>query len=156
MEENNLYDAVAEFELEPISINTLAIERTFLDKVMAVKRHAICGTLVNKVRHIYDVTALFKREDIQRFLSNAPELKRLLELTKTTDGFYLQKRNIDKDYNPVGKYDFSSWKHCFDDAIHRRYESLHEDLLYTNQNQEFNQAVNTFEQLDHIFEGIGE
>jgi predicted nucleotidyltransferase component of viral defense system len=156
LEERELFDAVAEFELKPISINTLAIERTFLDKVMAVKRHAICGTLGNKVRHIYDVTALFKRDDIQKFLSNVSELKRLIEITKNTDGFYLQKRAIAKEYNPLGKYDFSSWKYCFDDTIRRRYESLHEDLLYTNQKQKFIQAVSTFEQLNHIFESIDE
>lgn len=33
-----MYD-VSKYELEEVTINTLAIERTFLDKVMSVKRH---------------------------------------------------------------------------------------------------------------------
>lgn len=75
-------DVIAEYELKEVVINVLAIERTFLDKVMSVKRHAICGTLGNKVRHIYDVTRLFQREDIQEFLKASEELKSLLRKTK--------------------------------------------------------------------------
>ncbi len=54
-----MQDVICEYELEVVQINTLCIERTFLDKVKSVKRHAICGALGNKVRHIYDVTILF-------------------------------------------------------------------------------------------------
>lgn len=48
-------NAVEEFGLAPVVINTLGVERTFLDKVMAVKRHAYFGTLPQKARHVYDV-----------------------------------------------------------------------------------------------------
>lgn len=74
LEKQEMEDAIAEYELEEVVINVLAIERTFLDKAMSVKRHAICGTLGNKVRHIYDVT----REDIREFLKASEELKALL------------------------------------------------------------------------------
>ena len=47
-----MYVAITHYELEPVSVNALRIERTFLDKVMAVKRHAMCKNLKNKVRHI--------------------------------------------------------------------------------------------------------
>ena len=46
---------INEFGLVPIELNVLNIERTFIDKVMAVKRHSICGSIINKARHIYDV-----------------------------------------------------------------------------------------------------
>ena len=45
--------AVEEFQLKRIQVNVLNIERTFVDKLMSVKRHAICGSLNEKVRHIY-------------------------------------------------------------------------------------------------------
>lgn len=156
LESRQLYDVVEEYELAPVSINTLCIERTFLDKVMSVKRHAICGSLNRKVRHIYDVSKLFDLPEIQAFLNDKETLKDLLEKTKSTDGFYLQKRNIAKEYNPIGTYDFDSWKKYFDSDIKKRYERLHEDLLYTNQKQDFGHAIEVFNKINEIFKDIGE
>ena len=102
LEEKGMQDVVTEFDLQEVKVNTLDITRTFLDKVMSVKRHAICGTLPRKVRHIYDVTVLLDRSDIQDFLNDTERLKQLLKLTKETDSFYLQKRNISEDYDPLG------------------------------------------------------
>ena len=156
LEERGLNDVVAEYDFQPVSVNTLDITRTFLDKVMSVKRHAICGTLPRKVRHIYDVTALFDRDDIQNFLSDTDRLKPLLVLTKETDSYYLQKRNISEEYDPVGAYAFESWKQCFSNEIRSRYETLHEDLLYTSERQSFDKAVQVFETISQIFASIGE
>ena len=156
LEERGLNDVVAEYDFQPVSVNTLDITRTFLDKVMSVKRHAICGTLPRKVRHIYDVTALFDRDDIQNFLSDTDRLKPLLVLTKETDSYYLQKRNISEEYDPVGAYAFESWKQYFSNEIRSRYETLHEDLLYTSERQSFDKAVQVFETISQIFASIGE
>ena len=147
---------VEEFGLSQVIINTLAIERTFLDKVMSVKRHAICGSLTEKIRHVYDVTMLFPREDIQGFLKDKVELKRLMEITKQTDSFYLEKRNTSTEYTPLGAYDFPMWREKFNAAAQERYEKLHETLLYTDQKQDFNLALSTFDKLNHIFDSIGE
>ena len=75
---DNGHFITVEFNLQEVKVNTLDITRTFLDKVMSVKRHAICGTLPRKVRHIYDVTMLFKRDNIQDFLKDTEKLKYLL------------------------------------------------------------------------------
>lgn len=147
---------VERFDLRSATINTLAIERTFVDKVMAVKRHAICGTLGRKVRHIYDVVMLCKLPEIQSFLSDNGQLKYILRLTKNTDSHYLEKRNIPEKYNPLGAFDFESWRSCFNDNVRRIYEKLHVDLLYTNEPQNFDDAIKCFEKLDNIFKGIGE
>ena len=156
LERNHLYDDIQEFELIPVTLNVLNIERTFLDKVMAVKRHAICGTLNRKVRHIYDVTRLYPLPEVQAFLSDTEELKRLIQLTKVTDAFYLQKRNTPKEFDPTGPYDFASWKICFSPEIKDIYESLHETLLYTDEKQDFSQAIKTFESISLIFKGLNE
>jgi predicted nucleotidyltransferase component of viral defense system len=156
LEKNNMLAEVEQFGLREVTINTLAIERTFIDKVMSVKRHAICGTLNRKVRHIYDVVRLYQMDEIKSFLKDKVELKRILRLTKETDSYYLQKRDIAKDYNPIGAYDFDAWKGCFNDDIKAIYESLHKDLLYTNEPQDFALAVKTFEELNKLFASIGE
>jgi predicted nucleotidyltransferase component of viral defense system len=156
LEKNNMLAEVEQFGLREVTINTLAIERTFIDKVMSVKRHAICGTLNRKVRHIYDVVRLYQMDEIKSFLKDKVELKRILRLTKETDSYYLQKRDIAKDYNPIGAYDFDAWKGCFNDDIKAIYENLHKDLLYTNEPQDFDLAVKTFEELNRLFASIDE
>lgn len=156
LEKEGMQDVVTEFELQDVNVNTLDITRTFVDKVMTVKRHAICGTLSRKVRHIYDVTVLLDRSDIQDYLKNTAQLKQLLKLTKETDSFYLQKRDISVEYDPLGAYDFEDWKQYFNDEIHGRYETLHEDLLYTSNRQNFEKAIRAFEFISGLFASIGE
>ncbi len=156
LERNNYSDAVKQYELEEIKINVLDITRTFVDKLMAVKRHAICGTLDDKVRHIYDIERLYALPEIQLFLRNNTELKRLMHITKETDSFYLSRRNITIEYNPGGAYDFLSWKHLFTDTVRTNYESLHENLLYTTKKQSFDNAVTVMEDINAILKGIEE
>lgn len=156
LEERGEYEDIEKFNLTPVTLNVLDIERTFIDKIMSVKRHAICGNLENKVRHIYDVVRLFKLPSIQDFLLNKNELKRIVHLTKETDSYYLEKRKTPKEYNPKGAYDFNFWKEQFTLKIRTRYETLHKDLLYTDEQQNFDDALKTFEVLNQIFLEIGE
>lgn len=155
LEENGYESVVEEYELAPVTMNVLNIERTFIDKIMSVKRHSICGSIHSKARHIYDVTRMFKLPEIKAFLQNKQELKRLIELTKQTDAVYLEKRNIPENYNPTGAYDFEEWKADFLKAKDV-YEHLHEELLYTNEQQQFSGAIKTFEQIDILLKEIGE
>ena len=65
LEANNQQEAVTEYELSPVEINVLGIERTFIDKLMSVKRHAYSGTISQKVRHTYDVRRLMEMPEIK-------------------------------------------------------------------------------------------
>ena len=156
LDAKGMHNVVEEFDLQEVNVNTLDITRTFLDKVMSVKRHAICGTLPGKVRHIYDVTVLLDRSDIQKFLKDTEHLKQLLSLTKETDSLYLQKRNISEEYDPMRAYAFENWKQYFNDEIRNRYETLHEDLLYNSDRQSFKKAIQAFEFISQLFASIGE
>ena len=156
LEQRGFTEDIARFELETVEINTLNIERTFIDKIMSVKRHAICGTLGRKVRHIYDVTRLYQMPEIQSFLKETYELKRLVRLTKDTDSFYIGRRNISAEYDPKGAYDFASWRHHFDLTIRLIFEDLHTTLLYTDEKQDFNIAVRTFEAISNRLSDIEE
>ncbi len=155
LENHGFDDAVKEYELTEIKVNVLNIERTFVDKLMSVKRHVICGSILAKVRHIYDVARLFQMQEIQEFLSDKDELKRLMDLTKKTDSVYLEKRNLPENYDPTGAYGFNKWKAEFLTAKDV-YERLHEDLLYTDEKQVFADAVDAFENINRILEAIGE
>ncbi|MEQ8198970.1 MAG: nucleotidyl transferase AbiEii/AbiGii toxin family protein [Clostridiaceae bacterium] len=156
LESKDMSDEIKEYELEEVRVNVLSIQRTFLDKVFSVKRHAIDGTITEKVRHIYDVTQLFKMKEIKDFIKDKQNLKNLVKKTKETDSFYLEKRDKQSKYNPLEKYDFNSWKKCFTAEVKKRYESLHEDLVYGNEKQDFNEAMETFNAINDLFEEIDE
>lgn len=145
---------IEKYNLKSVTLNVLNIERTFIDKLMSVKRHALCGTLKSKVRHIYDISRLFKLPEIQTFLKNKIELERLIKLTKETDSFYLRKRNIHVEYNPLGDYDFDKFKIHFSEEIKKIYENLHKNLLYTNEKQDFEEAIKIFKEINSILKEI--
>lgn len=147
---------IAKYELQEVTLNVLNIERTFVDKLMSVKRHAICGTIEKKVRHIYDVARLFALPEIKAFLEDEDELKRLIDITKQTDSYYLEKRNISREYNPTGEYDFDSWKHYLNKQVRSTYENLHKELLYTDVQQSFDDALGAFEKINEILKSIDE
>lgn len=156
LEEQGNEDDIKKYELSHVTLNVLDIERTFIDKIMSVKRHAICGSLDKKVRHIYDVVRLYNMPKIQGFLKDKSELKRIIKLTKETDSYYLTKRGTPDGYNPLGPYDFSSWESNFNSQIQLRYETLHRDLLYTDNKQDFKVALEIFYKLNEIFSEIDE
>ena len=157
LEGKKLDDIVEEYELMKFFVNVLDIRRTFVDKLLAVKRHVICGTINKKVRHIYDVKRLLEQEDVRKFLADSAELKRIVGLTKKTDIEYLEKRTITDDYDPVEKFNFDTWKDAFSSSeIKTRYESLHNDLLYTDKKQDFREAIEAFEKINEILSGINE
>lgn len=150
------YESIDKFNLIEINVNVLNIERTFIDKILAVKRHAIMGTLSNKVRHIYDVVKLFHLKEIQIFIDDKTALKTIIQMTKETDLFYVNKRAVSQDYNPNSLFKFDFWVENFTDEIRHRYESLHIDLLYTKDKQDFDLAIETFYKIDSLLKEIGE
>lgn len=152
----NEHEAIQEYRLTDVELNVLNIERTFIDKLFSVKRHAICGSLTDKVRHIYDVVKLYQMSEIKEFLENKRELKQIVKLTKETDSIYLEKRNVLEVYNPETPYDFLTWKDTFNKDIRKRYESLHQSLLYTNEQQDFDIAVQVFEEINERLDLINE
>lgn len=145
-----------EFGLKSVTINVLNIERTFLDKVMAVKRHAYSDSLSLKARHLYDVVRLYSMKEIQTFLNDPVSLKEIVMITKENDSFYLLKRTCPDGYDPCGSYDFESWKHKLDRDVRLNYESLHKNLLYSDEPQDWSKVEAVFHQISGIFQRIGE
>lgn len=151
-----LTEEATTYGLAYVELNVLDITRTFIDKLMSVKRHAVCGTLAGKVRHIYDVVRLYELPEIQSFLQDGDECRRLIRLTKETDSYYLEKRSISVEYRPKESYAFESWQNCFDSTVKNRYEDLHNTLLYTDTPQDFSAARETFANISKLFASLGE
>ena len=83
-------------------------------------------------------------------------LKCDISITKETDSYYFAKRNISKEYDPTGAYDFNTWKQHLTHSARSIYERLHIDLLYTDEKQSFDDALKAFEEIDEILQSIGE
>lgn len=149
-------EVIDEFDLKVIWVNVLNIERTFIDKIFSVKRHAICGTIGKKVRHIYDVVRLSEMNEIKNFLNDKDTLKKIVSLTKETDHVYFEKRRMPSDYVPWSAYNYLSWKAKLTDDVKKNYENLHNTLLYTNQKQDWNQVDAVFSEIDRILSDIQE
>lgn len=156
LEEISEIEAINEFELNKIAINVLDIKRTFVDKIMSVKRHAVCGSLSEKVRHVYDVVKLIEMEEIKKFINDEKELKEIVQITKITDLEYLEKRDISQRYNPEEAYSFEVWKKELSGDVKINYENLHNTLLYTNEKQEWEKVEVVFEKINDILKKIGE
>lgn len=157
LEFENLSDIVEKYNLKEIFVNILCVERTFIDKLMAIKRHAKCGSLELKVRHIYDVYRLSQAESIKDLLMQKEELVRIMKLTKNTDSIYLEKRMGLNLYNSLEAYNFPSWENIFDTIeVRKAYENLHLELLYTDEKQDFNKALECMRILSQVFDEVGE
>ena len=59
-------------------------------------------------------------------------------------------------YNSLEKYNFNLWKKNLTEDVKRRYESLHENLVYGNEKQDFEEAIETFKFIGDLFEDIDE
>lgn len=148
---------VAEYELAEFKINVLDIVRTFIDKVFAVKRHVLEGTINNKARHLYDIVRLWKRMEVQAFITDAAKFKELVQIVKTTDSEYLDGKRLCLYYHPNEKFNYNNWHDKLNNAeLKKRYERLHKDLLYTDEKQKFDDVLIVMEQIAERFNAIGE
>ena len=84
--ETNRAEIIAEFELDTVDINVLCIERTFCEKVLAIRKaayvHFAEGKLdffQNRVRHLYDIAHLIKHEKVIALLNDSKAFHGLIE-----------------------------------------------------------------------------
>lgn len=67
------YDLVEEYDLQPIELKAVSIERTFCEKIMSLVRFSHSNTAIDdlkrKIRHIYDLHKLMQTSEIKDFLS---------------------------------------------------------------------------------------
>lgn len=156
LEYHNGYGDIRKYNLSTIGLNVIDIERTFVDKLMAIKRHVKTNNINNKVRHIYDVYKLFGTDYIKKLLNNKLELKKIIRDVKKTDFFYFTKRKIKIQYDYNEPYDFESWKKILIQDAKKNYEQLHKTLLYTNRPQNIMDAVKVLEKINNVLKDIEE
>lgn len=88
MKQQNLHDAIAEWEMEPFTLNVLDKRRTLCEKVVSLLRFSFeddpMSGLTSKIRHFYDLYFLMRDEDCRSYISGNFEknLKDLIEHDK--------------------------------------------------------------------------
>lgn len=80
-------DLVKEYELEKFSISVLSHKRTFAEKILAIAnschKDPTLATLGSKVRHLFDLTVLFKDPEIKDFVDSKEFLKMINQAVKS-------------------------------------------------------------------------
>ena len=150
-------NVIESYEVKGFKVNVLDIVRTFIDKVFAVKRHVLEGTVNNKARHLYDIVRLWKHEEVQRFCADKIEFKKLVRLVKATDGEYLSGKRQCRYYHPQENFKYEEWTDKLNNAeLIKRYERLHEELLYTDKKQRFDDVLMAMQQIAQRFNDVVE
>ncbi|MBR2280864.1 MAG: hypothetical protein IJ903_08095 [Ruminococcus sp.] len=138
------------FEDEEIEAFLKGVEHSFIE-IKANEKYefpkeryvlVLSGLLVNFVTNI--------KGGIDNIQGSSPFYNELLFFYGLNVDDEIGKRLFYTVFTPsvIAKYDFESWKHLLDNSIKRIYESLHKTLLYTNEKQDFDLAVQTFEDIN--------
>lgn len=67
-----------EFEVKPINIKIIKLERMFIDKIFAAEFYYIRKEYTDTSKHIYDLCALINNDKIKKLLNNEKELIKLV------------------------------------------------------------------------------
>jgi predicted nucleotidyltransferase component of viral defense system len=139
-------------QLHAIQIQTVDIRQTFVEKLLAIRRHALLGTLVFKVRHLYDVVRLSQIESIQTLLLDRTNFKALFKRIQAQDEIYYVKRHQTPLITIDSGYQLSLWQDRLTRTVQQNYERLHLDLLFTNQKQDFSDVIKTLQRIQDLLD----
>lgn len=70
------------YDVIPFIIETISLERIFIDKVFAAEFYFERGEFSDVAKHIYDLTVLLQNEQIKGFLSNTNDVFRIVSLKR--------------------------------------------------------------------------
>ncbi|MDT0687676.1 nucleotidyl transferase AbiEii/AbiGii toxin family protein [Autumnicola psychrophila] len=77
-------DLIAQYSLNPFTLQVLSTYRTFCEKIMSLVRFSRSETpiidLRNKIRHIYDIHQMLKDEEIHQFFKSSEFNKMLVKV----------------------------------------------------------------------------
>ena len=91
LDSDNL-DLILEYELEPFNIRVQSLERTFIDKVFAICDYAISNRIDRNSRHIYDLSRLLIKVNLNDDLKKL--VKEVREERKKHNTCYSARNNI--------------------------------------------------------------
>ena len=70
------------YDVAPFMIETISLERIFIDKVFATEFYFERGEFTDVAKHVYDITVLLREKQILDFLSNKEKVQKIIELKR--------------------------------------------------------------------------
>ena len=120
LNERGYSDIIAEYGLEPYSVRTQSIERTFIDKLFAICDYYLSGKVREHSRHLYVIYKLFPHIKINEALMSLVAETRLVRKGKDFCPSAADGININQLLQQI----------VAEDTYRQDYKTITEDLLF--------------------------
>ena len=70
------------YDVAPFSIETISLERIFIDKVFATEFYYERGEYTDVAKHVYDITVLLRENQIRSFLADKSKMQTIIGLKR--------------------------------------------------------------------------
>lgn len=107
------------FDVKEFEIEIIKLERMFIDKLFAAEFYYTRRMYMDTVKHLYDITNLYRNSKIKEFLNDGNEVKRLVEYKRKEE--IARKGGISPNLKIV---DFTYFKQEFNDELLKEFESM--------------------------------
>lgn len=92
-----------QYNVKPFIVETISLERIFIDKVFAAQFYFERNMFGDVAKHVYDLTVLLDNEQINRFLSDADRVRSIIALKRKEElirkgGVSADKKIVEFEY----------------------------------------------------------
>ena len=131
----------------PFSVQTISLERIFVDKVFAAEFYYERKEFSDVAKHVYDLTVLLQNEKIKDFLSNTNEVKRIAELKRKEE--LVRKGGVDANMK------ISEFPYFYELRAHKEFDAKFKEMqrIYVFDSSDVlttNEAIRAIENLPKL------
>ena len=117
-----------DFDLGEFEIETLTIERIFIDKVFAAAAYYRKQQYPDLAKHLYDITILFELDRIQKLFEDKTKFKQILEIQKTEE---VARYGGISDNTEIKDFEYMNSE--FNSEIEKAFESMQDKYIYNSE-----------------------
>ncbi len=138
------------FEVEPIKIKIIKLERMFIDKVFAAEFYYTRKKYTDTSKHIYDLCVLVNNDNIKDLFKNNQELKRLVRYKREEEK--IRTNGVSSD---IKIKDFSYLKCNFNDEFIEKFKNMQDKYIISEKYKiDINQIKNVLKNIKEKFNNI--
>lgn len=138
------------FEVEPIKMKIIKLERMFIDKVFAAEFYYIREQYTDASKHIYDLCVLISNDKIEKLFNNEQELRRLVGYKRKEES--VRTNGIMEN---IKIKDFSYLKCNFNNEFINKFENMQDKYIINDKYKiDMNKIKNILKNIKEIFNGI--